>query len=43
MKGRKIFGKLSVHAAFWQLALVSIVTVALLDRVVSISGSSTIA
>lgn len=43
MKGRNIFSKRSVHAAIWQLALISIVTVALLERVVSISGSSTIA
>jgi hypothetical protein len=43
MKGRNIFGKLSVHGVIWQLALVSIVTVALVDRVVSIGGGSLIA
>ena len=43
MKGRKIFGKLTVHGVIWQLALVSIVTVALLDRVVSIGAGSVIA
>jgi hypothetical protein len=43
MKGRNIFSKLSVQAIIWQVALVSIVTAALVDRVVSIGGGSMIA
>jgi hypothetical protein len=43
MKGRKIFGRLSVHGVIWQLAFVSIVTAVLLDRVVSVGVGGVIA
>jgi hypothetical protein len=43
MKGKNIFGKHWVHAVIWQLVLVSIVTAALVDRVVSIGAGSVVA
>jgi hypothetical protein len=43
MKGKNVFGKVSVYGVIWQLALVTIVTVALVERFVPIGGGNVIA
>jgi hypothetical protein len=45
MNGKKVFRRFSflVHGAVWQFALVSIVTVALLNGVISMGGGSLLA